>query len=165
MYNRSLKIITNQLWSRNTRSFSHFKKTIAITRDIDESICTAGLTLNPGSQATIDLSLAKKQHYKLHNELIKAGLKVYSIKSDGFPDSVFIEDTAIIIGNKVLITNPGADSRKGETEGVKKFISEKLGDQVTIVDLPNGTVDGGDVLFTGKLIVCFYLPVAAVPVL
>lgn len=123
--------------------------TVAVTRDIDDSLVKAALTLNPGSQSTINLDLARAQHSRLNEELKKAGVTVHSLKSGGFPDSVFIEDTAVIIGNTALITNPGADSRKGEVTGVREYLKINF-KQLKVVDLPRGTVDGGDILFTGK---------------
>lgn len=138
---------------------NHFQKTIAITREIDDSLVQSALTMNPGSQQSIDLELARKQHAKLSRELKWAGLQVHTIGSAGFPDSVFIEDTAIVIGRTVMITNPGARSRRGEVMGVRKYLkenfaaSENFSETIDVVDLPgDGTVDGGDILFTGEVI-------------
>jgi dimethylargininase len=122
--------------------------TVAITRDIDDSLVKAALTLNPGSQSTIDIKLARAQHSRLNEEIKKAGVTVHNLKSDGYPDSVFIEDTAVIVGDTALITNPGADSRKGEVTAVREYLQKNF-KQLKVVDLPKGTVDGGDILFTG----------------
>jgi dimethylargininase len=94
------------------------------------------------------MNLARAQHSRLNEELKKAGVVVHSLKSDGYPDSVFIEDTAVIIGDTALITNPGADSRKGEVTAVREYLKSNF-KQLKVVDLPKGTVDGGDILFTG----------------
>lgn len=131
------------------RNANHFAKTIAITREIDDSLVKAALTMNPGSQSTIDLELARKQHAKLNRELKWAGLEVHEIKSAGFADSVFIEDTAIVIGRTIMLTRPGARSRQGEVMGVRKYIRDNFCDRMELVELADGTMDGGDILFTG----------------
>jgi dimethylargininase len=35
-----------------------------------------------------------------------------------FPDGVFVEDPAIVLDEIAIITRPGAESRRGETEGI-----------------------------------------------
>jgi dimethylargininase len=141
-----------------TMNVNHFQKKIALTRDIDESLVKAALTMQPGSQQTVDLELARKQHTKLCRELKWAGLEVHTLPSAGFADSVFIEDTAVVVGRTVVLTNPGARSRRGEVMGVRKYLRDHFTQQdlswedtIDIVEMPDngGTVDGGDILFTG----------------
>ena len=132
------------------RQFSAFSGAIALTRNIDDSLKTAALTMNISNLATIDLALARKQHHNLNNILKSIGLAVHELPSDGFPDSVFIEDTAVVIDGTALITNPGADSRRGEVSRVREYITGKLQGKLKVVELAAGTLDGGDVLFTGE---------------
>ena len=49
-----------------------------------------------------------------------------------------------------VITKPGAATRAGETTEVKRYLLESFSDRLRVMDLPYGTLDGGDVLFTGK---------------
>ena len=50
-----------------------------------------------------------------------------------------------------VITKPGAATRAGETTEVKRYLLESFSDRLLrVMDLPYGTLDGGDVLFTGK---------------
>ena len=79
------------------RKFGIFNKKFALTRQIDDSLAKDALTLNETSKLTIDLDRARKQHAQLNEELIKAGLIVLELESENYPDSVFIEDTAVII--------------------------------------------------------------------
>ncbi len=42
------------------------------------------------------------------------------------PDSVFVEDTAFILPEVAVITRPGADSRKPETESIIRALSRSI---------------------------------------
>jgi dimethylargininase len=65
------------------------------------------------------------------------------------PDSVFIEDTAIIFDELALITRPGAMSRRAETPAVASALApHRLVRQIE----PPGTLDGGDVLCVDRTI-------------
>jgi dimethylargininase len=64
-----------------------------------------------------------------------------------YPDSVFVEDTAIVTDRCAIVTNPGAEERKGEVHGVEMMLAELYGDVERIIDA--GTLDGGDVLQVG----------------
>jgi len=65
---------------------------------------------------------------------------------DDYPDSVFIEDAALCIGDTAIALRPGAPSRAGEVAEVVPALERHFGRVVTL-DGP-GTVDGGDVLVT-----------------
>jgi dimethylargininase len=65
-------------------------------------------------------------------------------------DSVFIEDTVVLLGRTAVIASPGAESRRGETADVEKTV-RGLGLRVTHISLP-GTLDGGDVLKVGSTV-------------
>jgi dimethylargininase len=69
---------------------------------------------------------------------------------DKYPDSVFIEDTVVMLGQVAVITSPGANSRRGEEDAVVELIAE-LGLETRRIRLP-GTLDGGDVLKVGTTI-------------
>jgi len=65
------------------------------------------------------------------------------------PDSVFVEDTAVILPEIALLTQPGADSRKPETESIARALAPYR--EILRIE-PPATVDGGDVLALGKTI-------------
>ncbi len=66
-----------------------------------------------------------------------------------FPDSTFVEDTAVIAGGRAVITRPGHPSRLGEAELIEPVLSRYLEiDRIT----PPGRLDGGDVLEIDDLI-------------
>lgn len=122
----------------------------ALMRHIDPTLAVEGLRSNPDSGA-VDISAARYHHDFLAECLAtKCGLKLFHLDSDGFPDSVFIEDTAVALNGTILITRPGDHSRQGETEAVRNFFKTHEWNDLSVVDLEKGTLDGGDVLFTGK---------------
>ena len=102
---------------------------------------------NPNN-AKIDVALAKLQHEKYTDALELAGVEViYMPPLEYFPDSVFVEDTAIFMKDCIAICYFKGMARRGETECIQPLLVkygklEVLGPPVTI--------DGGDVLNTGK---------------
>lgn len=64
------------------------------------------------------------------------------------PDSVFIEDTAVVYGDLAVVTRPGADERRGEAPAVADALAA-AGLRLASIDAP-GTLDGGDVLKVGS---------------
>lgn len=74
------------------------------------------------------------------------GVKLHQLPpDDAFPDSTFVEDTAVIAGGTAILTNPGAESRRGEVEAVRQALAKWL----PTVELGGGTLDGGDVCEMG----------------
>ncbi|MDX1587168.1 MAG: arginine deiminase family protein, partial [Balneolaceae bacterium] len=63
------------------------------------------------------------------------------------PDSVFIEDIALLTPKGAVITRPGALSRRGETEGIREVLQEFYDEIVEIQ--PPGTLEAGDVMQAG----------------
>jgi dimethylargininase len=61
---------------------------------------------------------------------------------------VFVEDTAILLGEHAIITRPGAASRAGETESTAVGLARHF----QLHRIERGFVDGGDVLRIGKRI-------------
>jgi dimethylargininase len=70
--------------------------------------------------------------------------------ADEHPDSVFVEDALVVLGDTAIITSPGAESRRGEVEGVRQSI-RSLHLHAAEITLP-GTLDGGDVLVVGSTV-------------
>ena len=92
-----------------------------------------------------DYRRALHQHSKYIEALIKCNLSVMELnENDLFPDSTFVEDTAILDKEFAVITNLGAKSRQGE----EIEISDKLKmfyDKIESIRKP-GTLEGGDVM-------------------
>lgn len=94
-----------------------------------------------------DVDLARKQHAEYRNQIAAAGYEVETlVADDDHPDCVFIEDTAVIVGELAVITHPGANSRVGEIGPVADVLGERF--PLVHVEAP-GTLDGGDVMILG----------------
>lgn len=84
------------------------------------------------------------QHKEYTEVLKQLGLDVIVLDPlPGYPDAYFVEDTAVIIPEIGIITNPGAQSRKGEEDGIELILT-RFRDTLRIK--PPGTLDGGDIL-------------------
>lgn len=94
-----------------------------------------------------DVALAREQHAAYRGHLERAGYEVTTIPADDrYPDCVFVEDTAVVIGGTALLTRPGTDSRVGEVHAVANQLASLL--PVAHIS-PPGTLDGGDVMQIG----------------
>jgi dimethylargininase len=120
--------------------------TIAITRAISPRFAECELTYL--ERTPIDLELARAQHHTYVEALRGLGCHLIELPAEpDLPDSVFVEDTAFILPEVAVITRPGADSRKPETESVAQALAPLI--ELVHVQQP-ATVDGGDVLVLGK---------------
>jgi dimethylargininase len=121
---------------------------IAITRQVSRSIVNCELTHL--ARTPIDVSRACAQHEQYRAALRALGLEVVSLPEEpDLPDSVFVEDAAIVLDEVAVLTRPGADSRKPEVELMERVLSPYR--RLLSVESP-GTLDGGDVLVAGKRI-------------
>ena len=122
--------------------------TIAITRMPAASIAKCELTFI--DRVPIDYAKFKEQHRAYCEALEACDVKVVRLAAaDDLPDSVFVEDTAIILDEVAIITNPGAISRRTEIDS----IAEVLAQYRTLIYIKSpATVDGGDVLVVGKVV-------------
>src|ERR1044071_7729347 len=119
---------------------------IAITRDVSPRFNECEITHI--ERTPIDLNIARAQHHEYVDVLKELGCDVFELHAEAdLPDSVFVEDTAIILPELAVITRPGADSRKPETESIIPALSPYI--KLIHVREP-ATVDGGDVLILGK---------------
>jgi len=118
----------------------------AIVRDPGASIQDAITSVSMGMP---DPERARLQHSVYVQALRDLDVDVMVLpSSEVFPDSVFVEDTAVFLDHAVVITRPGALERRGETEMIRPFL-ESLDREVITIFSP-GTLDGGDVLLAGK---------------
>lgn len=96
-----------------------------------------------------DYKLAQHQHEKYCEALATCGLEVIELPADErFPDSTFVEDTAVITAHGAILTRPGAPSRAGEVESIGKSLAQYF-PVLDRIEAP-GTVDGGDICEAGK---------------
>ena len=90
------------------------------------------------------LPAALAQHESYCEALERCGLDVIVLDPDArFPDSTFVEDTAILTPYAAVLTRPGASSREGEVPGIAEALGEYF-EEFHHIRAP-GTLDGGDV--------------------
>lgn len=119
---------------------------LALTRDISPSIVRCELTHL--ARSPIDLDRARDEHAEYEQALRDLGCTVKRLEAgEDQPDSVFIEDTAVVLEDVAVLTRPGAESRRGEIRGVAIALGEHR--PLHTIEAP-GTLDGGDVLRVGK---------------
>jgi dimethylargininase len=121
---------------------------IALTRDVSPALARSELTHL--ARTPIDIDRARAQHAAYEVALRSLGCHVERLAAgDEMPDSVFIEDTALVLDEAAIITRPGAASRRGEIEATMLALQPYR----PLIHLePPGTLDGGDVLVVGRTI-------------
>lgn len=91
-----------------------------------------------------DVPLALAQHEDYCQALEQCGLDLIRLRANpNFPDSTFVEDTAILAEEWAVITRPGAPSRKGEIASIVSIL-EQFYPELGVIQAP-GTLDGGDI--------------------
>jgi len=119
---------------------------IAITREVSPAIAHCELTHL--QRQPIDYALACQQHRAYQTALAELGCEVHTLPAEAeLPDSVFVEDTAIVLEEVAVITRPGAESRRAETASMARALQPYR--LLRFIQAP-ATVDGGDVLRVGK---------------
>jgi dimethylargininase len=98
----------------------------------------------------IDYQAARRQFSAYGQALQECGCEVRTLSVNlRFPDSAFIEDTAIVLDEVAVCASMGVESRRGETPGIAAAL-RGLHDWAQI-ELP-ATIEGGDVLRVGHTI-------------
>jgi dimethylargininase len=91
-----------------------------------------------------DYTRALQQHEVYCGALEKCGLTLTRLEADErYPDSTFVEDTAVVTGRCAILTRLGAASRVGEVKSIASALSQFYC-QLHWIQEP-GTLDGGDV--------------------
>jgi dimethylargininase len=99
----------------------------------------------------VDVDLAAQQWGEYCLALDSWGFETVRVPGDDdLPDSVFVEDTVVVFDGLAVLTSPGAESRRAETDAVGDTL-RGLGIEVASIELP-GTLDGGDVLKIGRTV-------------
>lgn len=107
-----------------------------------EGLTTANLGLP-------DYNRTLRQHEAYCAALEQCGLTLTILEADEhYPDSTFVEDTAVVTERCAILTRPGAASRSGEVENIAAVLSRFPFD-IHSIKAP-GTVDGGDICEAGN---------------
>lgn len=119
--------------------------TNAISR-VPSDTCAQGLTTS--SLGAPDAQKTRAQFDAYVSTLLGLGLTVTVLPAlPAFPDSHFVEDTAVVGPEFAVLTHPGAPSRRGETATIAPVLSRYRA--VTAMSA-NAHMDGGDVLMVDK---------------
>ena len=115
---------------------------IALTRAVSPTLADCELTHL--ERLVIDVERAAAQHAAYEALLRSLGVVVVPVSAaPEHPDAVFVEDTAIVLDDVAVITRPGAESRRGELDGVASMLANYR--QLLTMSAP-ATLDGGDVV-------------------
>lgn len=122
--------------------------TLALTRGVPPSIVNCELTHL--KREPINFERALQQHSLYERALVDVGCTIQRLPSlPDLPDSVFVEDTAVVLPELAIIARPGAVSRRPEVTSVADALRPHR--PLTFIESP-GTLDGGDVLPIGSTI-------------
>jgi dimethylargininase len=100
------------------------------------------------SLGTPRFDLVLQQHTRYCDALVECGLAITKLEADPrFPDSTFVEDTAILTPRGAILTRPGAASREGEVDAIQSAVLAFYPKPLSII--APGTVDGGDICEAG----------------
>jgi dimethylargininase len=124
---------------------SRFNVLTAITRAVSPALANCELRFVP--RQPIDLGKAQIQHRAYEALLQKLGARVISLPAEpALPDSMFVEDPAIVLDELAVILPLGAESRRPEVASLAQALAKFR--KLEYVALP-GTVEGGDILQIG----------------
>lgn len=121
---------------------------VAITRGVSPEINRCEVSHVP--RVPIDAARAIEQHRKYEACLEDLGVKVITLPAEPtLPDSVFVEDPAVVVDELALLTRMGAQSRRREGERLSTMLGRFR--KLRWMREP-ATLEGGDVLRAGKLL-------------
>ena len=125
-----------------------FRFTTAIVREPGKSVVSG---LRSDAAATIAYEGVLKEHRAYVDALAEAGLAVDILPPlEKFPDSVFVEDTALAFAEGAILLRPGAPTRQAEREEVRGALARHF---AKVAELQAGEhADGGDVLVTPQTV-------------
>jgi dimethylargininase len=114
----------------------------AITRAVSPAIVNCELSFI--DRQPIDLAKAQQQHHAYETLLETLGARVISLRAErDLPDSMFVEDPAIVLDELAVIFPLGTETRRREAPSLARALAKFRA--LEHVTLP-GTLEGGDVL-------------------
>jgi dimethylargininase len=118
----------------------------AITRAVSPALAQCELSFI--ERVPIDMEKARAQHHAYEKALGALGASVISLAAEpDLPDSMFVEDPAIVLDELAVVFPLGTETRRKEAASLAKALAPFR--TIEYVQLP-GTVEGGDILRVGK---------------
>ena len=120
----------------------------AMTREINAAMGSCELTFLLRDK--IDMDPAKQQHQQYQSVLSSLGCEIVIVSTESnLADSVFIEDTAVVLDEIAVLCRPATALRGQEVAGVKDVLQQYR----TLASIQSpGTLEGGDLLRVGNII-------------
>ncbi|HKE21269.1 MAG TPA: arginine deiminase family protein [Bryobacteraceae bacterium] len=119
---------------------------VAITRSVSPNL--GRCELEYFARHPIDIALACEQHRRYERCLESLGARVISLPAEpDLPDSVFVEDPAVVLDEIAVITRMGVESRRDEAPTLAEALAPFRA--LHSIDAP-GTLEGGDVIRIGR---------------
>ena len=101
-----------------------------------------GLSSQPGPRPLF--SAVAREHAGYIQALRACGVAVDILPPlEDYPDSVFVEDPAVVFGDAAIVLRPGAETRLGEVTDMERVLTERF---ANVLRLKEGFADGGDML-------------------
>lgn len=119
---------------------------IALTHTVSPKITEGEVTFIDRQTVSYDLALQQHDAYCKALKDCGAEVKKLSVNLD-YPDSCFIEDTAIVLDEIAIITSMGIASRQREPEAIIPELAQYR--EIIHIELP-AKIEGGDVLQVGR---------------
>jgi dimethylargininase len=105
-----------------------------------------GLRANDGPSPDYESVVAEHDAYAAALEA--AGVRIEILPAlEAYPDSVFVEDAALVFAEGAILLRPGAPARAGEAAMLKPVLARHF---LEVVALSDGHADGGDILVTPR---------------
>ncbi|HMI51764.1 MAG TPA: arginine deiminase family protein [Candidatus Saccharimonadales bacterium] len=118
----------------------------AITRAVSPAIVHCELTFL--DRHPIDLETARRQHRAYERALEKLGARVITLPEEpALPDSMFVEDPAIVLDELAVIMPLGTPSRQPEAVSLAQALAPFR--SLQFITAP-GRMEGGDILRIGR---------------
>lgn len=118
----------------------------AITRGVSPAIAKCELSYI--DRQPIDLKKAEAQHSAYQQLLVRLGAKLICLQAQpALPDSMFVEDPALVLDELAVIFPLGTESRRAEASSIERVLSTFR--KIARIELP-GTAEGGDILQVGR---------------
>jgi dimethylargininase len=118
----------------------------AITRGVSPALAECELSFIP--RQPINLAIAQQQHHGYEKLLVQLGARVISLSAEPtLPDSMFVEDPALVLDELAVIFPLGTETRRREAATIAAALAPFR--KLARVELP-GTIEGGDILRLGR---------------
>jgi dimethylargininase len=120
----------------------------AIVREPGHSVVNG---LRHDARGALDFAQIVREHSAYVAALREAGLRVDVLPAlEEFPDSVFVEDPALVFPEGAILMRPGAASRQGEVAQIEGALHGHFKKVLRLGD--DEYADGGDILVTPRAV-------------